>query len=121
MWIIRGCMYKRALESYLQELASKYSVVTILGPRESGKTTLVRASFPTKPYVNMEDADNRSLATIDPKRFIENYPDGAIFDEVQRTPHLLSYIQVRVDELGVNGMYTLRPIQSATFRLRQNP
>jgi predicted AAA+ superfamily ATPase len=55
----------------------------------------------------MEDSDNRSLATLDPKSFMQAYPDGAILDEVQRTPHLLSYIQVRVDEADVKGMFIL--------------
>ena len=79
-------MFRRFLTTYIQELATKYSVVTLLGPRQSGKTTLVRAAFPKKPYVNMEDPDHRALATLDPKRFKEAYPDGAILDEVQRTP-----------------------------------
>ncbi len=100
-------MYKRLLKPYIQELATKYPVVTLLGPRQSGKTTLVRDAFPNKPYINMEDADNRALATLDPKSFIQKYPDGAIFDEVQRTPHLLSYIQVLVDEVQQNGMFIL--------------
>ncbi len=100
-------MFSRLLTPYIQELATKYPVVTLLGPRQSGKTTLVRAAFPKKPYVNMEDSDNRSLATLDPKSFMQAYPDGAILDEVQRTPHLLSYIQVRVDEADVKGMFIL--------------
>lgn len=100
-------MFKRFLTPYIQRLATKYPVVTLLGPRQSGKTTLVRATFPEKRYVNMEDADNRELATLDPKSFMQKYPQGAIFDEVQRTPHLLSYIQVQVDEAGQNGMFIL--------------
>ncbi|MBS0606564.1 MAG: ATP-binding protein [Parachlamydiales bacterium] len=100
-------MFKRQLTPYIQQLASKYPVVTLLGPRQSGKTTLVKAAFPQKPYVNMEDADNRSLASLDPKSFMQKYPNGAILDEVQRTPHLLSYIQVRVDEVQQNGMFIL--------------
>lgn len=100
-------MFKRTLTPYIQELAKKYPVVTLLGPRQSGKTTLVRAAFPKKPYVNMEDAENRSLATLDPKSFMQAYPEGAIFDEVQRTPHLLSYIQVKVDETDQKGMFIL--------------
>src|SRR3989344_1922918 len=100
-------MFKRSLTSYLQRLATKYPVITLLGPRQSGKTTLVRATFPKKPYVNMEDADNRALATLDPKSFLQNYPKGAILDEVQRTPHLLSSIQVIVDEADQKGMFIL--------------
>lgn len=100
-------MFSRDLTPYIQELAKKYPIVTLLGPRQSGKTTLVRAAFPTKTYVNMEDAENRSFATLDPKAFMERYPDGAVLDEVQRTPHLLSYIQVKVDELDQKGMFIL--------------
>lgn len=100
-------MFGRALSIHIQELAKKYPVVTVLGPRQSGKTTLVKAVFKDKPYVNMEDAQSRSLATLDPKSFMDSYPDGAILDEVQRVPHLLSYIQVRVDEAEQKGMYIL--------------
>lgn len=100
-------MYKRLLTTYIQQLAKKYPVITLLGPRQSGKTTLVKTAFPNKPYVNMEDVDNRYLATLDPKSFMAAYPNGAILDEVQRTPNLLSYIQVRVDEVKKNGMFIL--------------
>lgn len=91
-------MFKRALETEIKSLAKKYPIVTLLGPRQSGKTTLVKAAFPDKPYVNMENAENRAFATIDPKGFLQQRAAGAILDEVQRTPHLLSYIQVMVDE-----------------------
>lgn len=100
-------MFERSLALHLIELAKKYPVVTILGPRQSGKTTIVRATFPNKPYVNMEDSDNRTLATLDPKSFMEAYPNGAILDEVQRTPNLLSYIQVKVDKEDKKGMFIL--------------
>lgn len=100
-------MFKRLLTTYIQYLAKKYPVITLVGPRQSGKTTLVKAAFPNKPYVNMEDSDNRALATLDPKSFMENYPDGAILDEIQRTPNLLSYIQVKVDEKDKKGLFIL--------------
>jgi uncharacterized protein len=100
-------MFNRLLTPYIQELATKYPVITLLGPRQSGKTTLVRSAFPNKPYVNMEDADNRALASLDPKSFMQTYPDGAILDEVQRIPQLLSYIQVRVDSADQKGMFIL--------------
>lgn len=108
-------MFQRYLFTYIQELAKKYPVVTLFGPRQSGKTTLVRAAFPHKPYVNLEDADNRALATLDPKSFIKNYPQGAILDEVQRTPHLLSYIQVMVDEAQQNGLFILTGSHQASL------
>lgn len=100
-------MFKRSLTPYIQKLATKYPVVTLLGPRQSGKTTLVKAAFPKKVYVNMEDAEHRSLATLDPKSFMEAYPEGAILDEIQRTPHLLSYIQVIVDQSDQKGLFIL--------------
>lgn len=100
-------MFQRFLTPHIQGLAEKYPVVTLLGPRQSGKTTMVRAAFPKKPYVNMEDAEIRALATLDPKSFMQGYPNGAIFDEVQRAPHLLSYIQVQVDETDRKGLFIL--------------
>lgn len=100
-------MFKRFLKTHIQGLTKKYPVVTLLGPRQSGKTTLVKAAFPHKPYVNMEDAQNRALAIEDPRSFMRAYPEGAIFDEIQRTPHLLSYIQVLVDESNQKGMFIL--------------
>lgn len=100
-------MYKRLLSTHIQMLAKKYPVITLLGPRQSGKTTLIKATFPNKPYVNMEDTEHRSLAAEDPKSFMEQFPDGAIFDEVQRTPYLLSYIQLAVDNSEKKGMFIL--------------
>lgn len=100
-------MFKRSLTTHIQQLAKKYPVMTLMGPRQSGKTTLVKAAFPKKPYVNMEDTENRSLAAVDPKSFMERFPDGAIFDEIQRAPNLLSYIQLAVDSCDKKGMFIL--------------
>jgi predicted AAA+ superfamily ATPase len=100
-------MFERFLSPYIQRLAKKYPVITLMGPRQSGKTTLVKAAFPHKPYVNMEDIENRSLATVDPKSFMERFSEGAIFDEIQKTPHLLSYIQVIVDASDKKGLFIL--------------
>lgn len=100
-------MFKRELETELQLLAKDYPIVTVLGPRQSGKTTLVRHAFPHKPYVNLEDPETRDLATIDPRGFLERYPKGAIFDEIQRVPTLLSYIQPIVDEKEEKGLFIL--------------
>lgn len=82
-------------------------MVTLLGPRQSGKTTLVKAAFPKKPYINLEDFENRSLASLDPKSFMNLYPDGAILDEVQRVPTILSYMQFKVDEVDKKGMFII--------------
>lgn len=98
---------QRFAEPALLRLAGSFPVVVVTGPRQSGKTTLVRHSFPRKPYANLEELDIRTLAEEDPRGFLEGYPDGAVFDEVQRTPNLLSYMQGRVDEARTPGMYIL--------------
>jgi predicted AAA+ superfamily ATPase len=100
-------MYKRDLSSHVQFLANKYPVLTILGPRQAGKTTLVKNIFKNLPYVNLEDLENRALALSDPKSFIAKFPNGAIFDEIQRVPSLLSCIQVKVDEDERKGLFIL--------------
>lgn len=100
-------MIKRTIEPILKNLATQYPVVTITGPRQSGKTTLCRHAFPHKKYVNLESLDTRQFATDDPRGFLAGYPDGAILDEIQRTPHLLSYIQAIVDEHQIPGMFIL--------------
>lgn len=91
-------MIPRTLSAKIVSLAQKFQVITITGPRQSGKTTLVRAAFPTMPYVSLEEPDIRQIALTDPRGFLANYPAGAILDEVQNTPDLFSYIQSLVDE-----------------------
>jgi len=88
----------RALESTTLSMAGYFPVVTIIGPRQSGKTTLVRHAFPDHAYVNLEQPDIRLLAEQDPRSFFRNYPAPIILDEIQRVPALLSYIQAIVDE-----------------------
>jgi len=100
-------MFKREIETEIQALAKSYPVVTVIGPRQAGKTTLVRHAFPDKPYVNLEAPDIRLLAEEDPRGFLDQYPKGAILDEIQRVPQLLSYIQTLVDSLDIKGMFIL--------------
>lgn len=90
--------FERDIEREVIAMADDYPIVTVLGPRQSGKTTLVRHVFNTKPYVSLENPDDRAFAEQDPKGFLENYPEGAILDEIQRLPLLLSYLQGIVDE-----------------------
>jgi len=91
----------------LTELARFYPVVTVTGPRQSGKTTLCRAAFPALPYVSLEPLDVREFAVSDPRGFLASVPEGAIIDEVQRAPGLLSYLQAEVDERPRPGRYIL--------------
>ncbi|MBW1721986.1 MAG: ATP-binding protein [Deltaproteobacteria bacterium] len=100
-------MITREISQELVESAAEYPVVTVLGPRQSGKTTLVRMTFPDKPYSSLEDPDVRMAAETDPRGFLNRMKDGAVLDEVQRVPALLSYIQGIVDEAGRPGMFIL--------------
>lgn len=110
-------MFKRQIADELRALAKDYPVVTVVGPRQSGKTTLVQHVFPKKRYASLEDPDVRQLALSDPRSFLEQYPDGAILDEIQRTPELLSYIQTLVDQRQRKGFFILTGSQQ--FELHQ--
>ncbi len=100
-------MIPRLAAPRLLELATYYPIIAITGPRQAGKTTLARATFADKPYVSLEDPDVRALATNDPRGFLSQYPDGAVFDEAQRAPDLFSYLQTRVDADGRKGLFVL--------------
>jgi predicted AAA+ superfamily ATPase len=100
-------MKPRTIAPIARDLFSRYPVLTITGPRQSGKTTLARNLFPEKPYVNFERPDTREFFESDPVRFMARYPDGAIFDEIQRVPELTSWIQVLSDEKQRNSLYVL--------------
>jgi predicted AAA+ superfamily ATPase len=98
---------RRVIQDELLACAREYPVVTVLGPRQSGKTTLVQKAFPEKTYRLLEDPDVRLLAIEDPRGFLADCPDGAIIDEVQRVPDLLSYLQGIVDADDSPGKYIL--------------
>lgn len=100
-------MIKRSAEEELKALSIQFKAVALTGPRQSGKTTLVKKTFPDKAYVSLENPDMRSYAINDPRGFLSNYPDGAILDEVQRTPALFSYLQQVLDESNQNGLFIL--------------
>ena len=99
-------MIERDLRPELERLAALYPVVTLTGPRQAGKTTICKAAFPELPYANLEHTSTRAYATEDPEGFLASYPDGAVIDEVQRVPDLLSLVQVRVDDTG-RGLFVL--------------
>jgi hypothetical protein len=100
-------MINRTIEPVLKDLAAKYPVVTLTGPRQSGKTTLCRKVFPDAPYANLENPDTREFAATDPRGFLSAYPAGVIIDEIQRVPDLVSYIQGIVDERKMPGQFIL--------------
>ena len=97
----------RQAHAVLLQRATLYPVVTVLGPRQSGKTTLCRMAFPDKPYVNLEQPDVRDFAQQDPKAFLAQYPDGAVLDEIQNVPTLLSWLQVLTDADPRKGRFVL--------------
>lgn len=108
-------MIEREITPRLTSLFQQYPIVTMTGPRQSGKTTLCRAAFPHLLYLNLESPTAREAAESDPQGFLAQCTGGAIIDEVQNVPELLSYIQVDVDERGGNGLYVLTG--SEQFRL----
>jgi predicted AAA+ superfamily ATPase len=102
-----GPLIPRRMEGVLLEAARSFPVVTVTGPRQSGKTTLCRMAFPELPYLSLEDPDQRRFAASDPRGFLHGVRDGAILDEVQRAPDLLSYLQGMVDEEPRPGRFIL--------------
>lgn len=100
-------MIERTLTNRLLELLQYYPIVTLTGPRQSGKSTLLRHALPQYQYVSLEDPDMRLFATEDPRGFLSTYPDRTIIDEAQQVPHLFSYIQTHTDKAGKEGMYIL--------------
>lgn len=97
----------REAEATLRHLVRGYPVVAVTGPRQSGKSTLVRHAFPSRPYVSLEDPDEREFAESDPRGFLDRLAEGAILDEAQRCPVLFSYLQTRVDERRRPGQFIL--------------
>jgi predicted AAA+ superfamily ATPase len=98
---------ERQAHELLLQRAALYPVVTLLGPRQSGKTTLCRMAFADKPYVNLEQPDVREFALQDPQAFLAQFPDGAVLDEIQNAPALLSWIQVLTDADPRKGRFVL--------------
>ncbi len=109
---------KREIEIPIRKYGIKYPVIALTGPRQSGKTTLLKTLFPDYEYVSLENQDIRSFAETDPNGFLDRYAEKIIFDEVQRVPPLFSYIQTRVDESPGMGRYILSGSQN--FHLMEN-
>lgn len=100
-------MIPRHAEQTIRSLLRGFPIVTLTGPRQSGKTTLTKIIFSDHPYASMEEPDLRLAAQEDPRSFLGRFPDGAVLDEVQRCPDLLSYLQTIVDADGRMGLFIL--------------
>jgi predicted AAA+ superfamily ATPase len=115
IWLM---IIKRVLENKLKQLRSKFPVISLTGPRQSGKTTLVKYAFDDMDYVSLEDPDTREFAQTDPRGFLAGYTKGVIIDEAQRVPDLFSYIQTIIDTHNKPGMFILTGSQN--FLLDEN-
>ncbi|MFN2424395.1 MAG: ATP-binding protein [Cryomorphaceae bacterium] len=100
-------MIQRDIGSLLEQYSREFRAVMVVGPRQSGKTTLVRETFPDKPYVSLENPDERLLAQGDPRAFLNRFPEGAVLDEVQRVPELFNYLQEIIDNSDRDGLFIL--------------
>lgn len=97
----------RDIQSYINYVAKQFRSLAIIGPRQSGKTTLAKATFPNKPYVSLENLDQKLLAETDPRTFLGRYPLGAIVDEAQRVPELFNYLQEILDNTDEDSLFVL--------------
>ena len=99
--------FLRIAASKFKKLAQSFPIVSLIGPRQSGKTTLAKAIFPGHTYISLEDLDNRAYAETDPRGFLADYNHNVIIDEAQRAPDLFAYMQTKVDEFDKPGQYIL--------------
>jgi predicted AAA+ superfamily ATPase len=98
-------MIPRTAESTLLRYAKGFPLICVTGPRQSGKTTLAKKTFPDKPYISLEDPDMTMLARTDPRGLLENYPDGLILDEAQYAGEIFRYLKTAIDKDPVPGKY----------------
>lgn len=111
-------MIQRIATQKIKQLAAAFKAIAVTGPRQSGKTTLVKDLFQHKPYVSLENPDSRRFALEDPRGFLAQYKAGAVLDEVQRTPEIFSYLQEILDNNSATGQFILTG--SNNFLLQQN-
>ena len=105
-------LFYRKISESIRQLLDKYPILALTGPRQSGKTTLLKEIFPEYEYISLENTDQRTFAADDPIGFLKKYSSKVIFDEVQRVPHLFSYLQTIVDESGEMGQFILSGSQN---------
>jgi len=103
---------ERSITTKIKELATQFPAVFLIGPRQSGKSTLLKHVFSNYTYLSLEDKDTRDFAQDDPRGFLEFYGNKVIFDEVQRVPELFSYLQSKIDNENAPGMYLLSGSQN---------
>lgn len=108
-------MIDRHSHAVVRQYAREFKIVAILGPRQSGKTTLARFLFKDRPYVNLEEPDQRQFAEDDPRGFLARFPEGAVIDEAQRCPALFSYLQPLVDASARRGQFILTGSQQLSL------
>ncbi len=109
---------KRTIEQSIRQLMDKYPIIAVTGPRQSGKTTLLKMIFNDYEYISLEDPDVREFAETDPRGFLKQYDSHVIFDEIQQVPHLFSYMQNTVDSSTQMGRFIISGSQN--FHLMQN-
>ncbi len=102
----------RKIEGRISALRNKYPIISLSGPRQSGKTTLLKNLFQDYQYLSLENPDHQDFAVNDPKQFLNTYSKYVILDEVQRVPKLFNYLQGKVDEDNINGQYILSGSQN---------
>ena len=100
-------MIKRDIGNKITQLSEKFPIVTVTGPRQSGKSTLLKNLFPDYKYISLENPDMRSFASDDPNGFIKTFDNHVIIDEAERVPSLFSYLQTHIDDINESGMYML--------------
>lgn len=111
-------MIPRLLKNETMEAANDFKVICVTGPRQSGKTTLCRQLFKDKPYISLEDPDMAAKAHEDGRKFLTQFKNGAVLDEIQRVPELFNYLQRIVDEKNKNGQFILTG--SSNFLMQEN-
>ncbi len=115
-------MLTRDAAAIIKQKYQQYPIIALTGPRQSGKSTLAKQLFPNKPYCSLEDLDHRQFANEDPRGFLNQFPQGAILDEIQNVPELFSYLQTIVDNQSATGLFILTGSQqfSLTAKITQS-
>lgn len=109
-------MINRTIADYIKSCMKEYFSVAVFGPRQCGKTTLIKELYPDFSYANLEDMNIRALAKNDPEEFFTRFPEPVIIDEIQRVPELLSTVQVRIDKNKKKGQYIITGSQQIPLK-----